>query len=234
MSASLLALKIAYLVKLSGRNRFSVSEAKLKQLAQKDVISIPYLNTLKQNLEELGYFLGTLKKGRYCLLLIESLEGAPSLPIKEDALKQLAGLTEEELEALCITPVIVKSIADNEQDEQRLLINELWALLTKTAIDKQVISYGELAIKLKTIFGYKIHHKKVMVLLEPITRFCSTHHCPTLTYLAINDKLQLPKALEKETEATNKFNEEKINIYGFDWNNQKRDFEEFLNRNKEN
>lgn len=217
IGAQFLALRIAYVIKQSHKNRLTISEAKLKLLAEKEVLSIFYLADLKQSLEELGYFLGSLKKGKYCLLAIESLEGAPSLPIKEDMLKQLASLSEDELEKHCITSAMIEPITDNEQDEEKLLLNELWVQLTKAAADKKNISYGELAKSLTNVFSYKVHHKKVMALLERIKQYCSENSLPKLDYLAINAKLDLPKALEKEQDAKIKFAEEKANIYDFDW-----------------
>lgn len=234
IDGSFLALKITYLMKQSGKNRLTISEAKIKLLAQKEVLTISYLGELKQNLEELGIFLGTLKKGAFCLLMVESLEGAPSLPIKEDSLGKLAELSKEQLESLYSAPIVVETITDNVQDEQLLLLNELWLLLIQTASNKEVITYGALAKKLESSLKYKVHHKKVMVLLEPITQFCSMHNYPTLTYLAVNDKLQLPKALENGQDAKNKFEEVKSQIYSFNWNEQKNNFDNFLSKNKEN
>lgn len=41
------------------------------------------------------------------------------------------------------------------EDEQLLLLNELWIELTKIATKQEIISYGDLAKKLKKSFGYK-------------------------------------------------------------------------------
>lgn len=233
IDASFLALKITYLMKQSGKNRLTISEAKIKLLAQKEVLTISYLCELKQNLEELGIFLGTLKKGAFCLLMVESLEGAPSLPIKEDSLGKLTELSKEQLESLYSAPIVVETITDNAQDEQLLLLNELWLLLTQTASNKEVISFGALAKKLESSLKYKVHHKKVMVLLEPITQFCQNNQLPPLVYLAINDKTGLPKALDKEADAKATFEEEKSRIVVFNWEQEKTKFDAFLNKNKE-
>lgn len=234
VSATFLALKIAYLIKQASKNRFTLSEAKLKQLSEKKVLSITYLNTLKQQLEELGYFLGSLKKGKYCLLTIESLEGAPSLPMKEDALKELSNLSEEALEQQCTTVTAIEMITDNEQDEKLLLLNELWIELTNTATNKKVISYGSLAKKLKESIGYNVNHKEAVVLLKHIKQFCTENNLPPLTYLAINAILNLPTELKKVDNAKGDFEAAKAKIYDFKWSEQKQNFDEFLNKNKEN
>lgn len=232
VDAQLLALRIAYLVKESGKNRLTMSEAKLKTLARREVLPIPYLADLKQRLEELGYFLGTLEGG-YCLIAIDSLKGSPSIPLDDRRLALLDAMPRNKLEEYCITPTIVTLIADNKQDEQLLLLNELWIELTKIATHKEVISYGNLATKLKGSFGYKVHHKKIIVLLEVIAQFCTEEKLPSLAYLAINAKSELPITLKNTVEDKNKFEIEKTKIYDFKWSEQKNNFDLFLNKTKE-
>lgn len=58
VDAKVLALRLALLIERTQRKRFTISDKRLKDLAETKLLSIRYLSNLKDELEKLGYLIG--------------------------------------------------------------------------------------------------------------------------------------------------------------------------------
>ncbi|UYZ85347.1 hypothetical protein MTZ49_07310 [Entomomonas sp. E2T0] len=216
ISTSYLALRIAYLAKINKRKRLTISEASLKKLAQSTVLPISYLYSLKNALEELGYFLGTLEEGGYGLFPIQSLKNAPALSISADHKEQFESYDEAQLRKKYDEDTVKDVVKINEPADINIKAT-LWDTLILIAKNKESITYGNLAKKL----GFK-HHKKLEKLLKELVIYCTNKGLPRLDYLVSKQSTELPSGITSSDDTD--YNTVKEKIYQHDWNKEPNPF----------
>lgn len=226
VSYKLLALRLALLIKKSGKNRLTISERRLKKLAQSELLAIGYLYHLKNELEKLGHFLGNLKGGGYGLFVINSLEGATPLAINDN---DFYDLNEQQLISLIAN---IHQQVNSQKSKDTSITKEdigslLWMGLSDLAKEERTVLYGDLPKEL----ALDIHYNALTQPLVVIETFCKISNLPLLNYLVIRNGSKLPSSLEVSDENIDKHRNELNKIYQINWEAKTDEFEVYLKLN---
>lgn len=225
VDAKVLALRLVLLIERARRKRFTISDKRLKDLAETKLLSIRYLSHLKDELEKLGYLIGDLAGGGFGLLVIDSLEGA--FPLKADRDDVIYGLTEQQLIAEISALSLQKS---QKKTKDSTLTREdvgslLWMGLAEVANKKQTIAYGDLADELGLSGKHYNAFQRPLALIE---QFCKDNKLPPLNFLVIRQDTKLPSVMKARIDNTLKYKDELDKIYEINWIDYQSKFEDLL------
>lgn len=96
-----------------------------------------------------------------------------------------------------------------EEINQTKRANIAWSILTEVAVNKDLITYGELGHQMK------VHHRAVRFFLELIQNYCLNNNLPPLTILIVNQSGK-PGEGYIASDIEN-FDLDKDLVYNFDW-----------------
>ena len=225
VDTKILTLRLAILIEKSSKKRLTISDKRLKDLAETKLLGIRYLSNLKDELEKLGYFIGNLPEGGFGLLVINSLEGA--FPLIVSLGDDIFTLNEQQLSK----ELSSLSLQKNQKRAKDTTITKedicslLWMGLADLANKKQTIFYGDLA---KELILKNTHHNAFKRPLDLIAKFCKEKTLPLLSYLVVRQDTSLPPLMMPQDKNIQQYQEELKKITAVNWNEHQASFEMFV------